>query len=70
MFKVLGESIDDFSWTKSDDIDNIKLNNVYFDDVWGEWYYVYKITPSSEILLLQFYPNAQNLTFLLQLKLV
>jgi len=55
--KILGESIDDFDWVKSDDIDNIKLNNVYFDDVWGEYYYVYKITPSSEILLSQFYPN-------------
>jgi hypothetical protein len=60
--KVLGESIDDFNWTKSDDIDNIKLNNVYFDDVWGEYYYVYKITPSSEILLLQFYPNSPKLS--------
>lgn len=66
--KVLGESIDDFSWTKSDDIDNIKLNNVYFDDVWGEYYYVYKITPSSEILLLQFYPNSPKLNVPITIK--
>lgn len=66
--KVLGESIDDFNWTKSDDIDNIKLNNVYFDDVWGDYYYVYKITPSSEILLLQFYPNSSKLSVPITIK--
>lgn len=60
--KVLGESIDDFNWAKSDDIDNIKLNNVYFDDVWGEYYYVNKISPSSEILLSQFYPDVSSVS--------